>query len=116
MSSSQPSPRVLLLGDTSSSEMQICVEAIRSLLSAAEIHSAIDVPSFITKYKTEKWFPDLAIVFQNWPEEYSSADLEKLMCVAPLARWVCCYGIWCEADGRNLNIWPPAWRVQVRAA
>ncbi|MEI8017453.1 MAG: hypothetical protein WCH39_04590 [Schlesneria sp.] len=61
-------------------------------------------------------FPDLIVVLQGWPNEFSVSDVTKLLAFAPLARVVVCYGAWCESDGRNLSIWPPSIRVPVWAA
>ncbi len=64
----------------------------------------------------EDEFPDLIVVFQSWPSEFSVNDVNRLLSFAPLARVVVCYGAWCESDGRNLSIWPPSIRIPVWAA
>ena len=61
-------------------------------------------------------FPDLIVVLQSWPSEFSVNEVNCLLAFAPLARVVVCYGAWCESDGRNLSIWPPSIRVPVWAA
>jgi hypothetical protein len=61
-------------------------------------------------------FPDLIIVLQSGPYEYSPSEVNQLLASAPLARVVVCYGAWCESDGRNHGIWPLSVRVPVWAA
>ena len=61
-------------------------------------------------------FPELIIVLQSWPIEYSSDEIRRLLAFAPLARIVVCYGAWCESDGRNHSLWPQTVRVPLWAA
>ncbi|MFO1022265.1 MAG: hypothetical protein U0903_16465 [Planctomycetales bacterium] len=56
-------------------------------------------------------FPDLMLVAQSWPDEYSPHTIDRLIRLAPLTRWICCYGAWCDADGRTRDLWPPGCRV-----
>jgi hypothetical protein len=60
--------------------------------------------------------PDIVIVCQSWPDEFSAADVSAQLGRWPLALWVCCFGVWCESDGRNRAIWPIGIRVPARAA
>ncbi len=55
--------------------------------------------------------PDLVIIGESWPDEFTSADISQLLTVTPLARIVCVTGAWSEAVGRTRSHWPPAWRV-----
>lgn len=55
--------------------------------------------------------PDLLVVWQEWPDEFPACEVARLFDLLPVSRWVCCYGPWCLADGRNRDIWPPATRV-----
>lgn len=56
-------------------------------------------------------FPDLMLVAQSWPDEFSPQGVDRLIRLAPLTRWICCYGPWCDADGRTRDLWPPGSRV-----
>lgn len=55
--------------------------------------------------------PDLVVVLQSHPDEFSSAEIARLLTRAPIARLVVAAGAWCEADGRRRDLWPPAVRV-----
>ena len=59
------------------------------------------------------WHPDLVVAFESWPDQYSSAGVIRLLSLAPLARFVCVSGPWCESAGRTHAVWPLAVRVPV---
>ena len=60
--------------------------------------------------------PDLVVVAQSWPDEFSRSDVNAALGLWPLAQWVVCFGAWCESDGRSRTIWPIGLRVPARAA
>ncbi len=55
--------------------------------------------------------PEIIIIGESWPDEFTADDVSKLLTIAPLARTVCITGAWSEAVGRTRSHWPPAWRV-----
>lgn len=62
-----------------------------------------------------------AVVWQSWPDEFSAADVHRLLAALPLCRVVCVTGAWCESDARTRRVWPPAlvvpwWRAGPRLA
>lgn len=57
--------------------------------------------------------PDLVIVCQSWPDEFSAEEVSAALGRWPLALWICCYGAWCDSDGRTRTIWPISLRVPV---
>lgn len=57
--------------------------------------------------------PQLIVVVQQFPDEYPSSEVLRLLSDFPISRLICCYGPWCAADGRTRNIWPPAVRVPI---
>jgi hypothetical protein len=103
----------LVIGDSSSGEMQplrTCVDQL--IQSGANVRFAATMPVDTAPV----WFPELVIVCQHWPDEYSRTDVQRLMALFPLGRLVCCYGLWCESDGRTRDAWPLSVRVPVRCA
>ncbi len=65
----------------------------------------------------QDWFPDLVVVLQHWSDEFPLEQIHSTLASFPLARWVCCYGTWCESDGRNRpDTWPTGVRVPMRRA
>jgi len=111
-----PSPKVLLVGNTEASELFPVARFIYKEIHSAEIQQHDDIPTAINAINGNQWFPDLVVVLQQWPDEFASADVQQFIGLVPLARWVCCFSSWCEADGRNRAIWPLSTRISARTA
>ncbi len=71
--------------------------------TADSIPSALDVVALDV--------PELVVVLQETPDQFSSDSIQQLLCAWPLARLVVCHGPWCHGDGRNRSDWPHAVRV-----
>ena len=109
-------PKILILGRTQATEMQAVVASVRNHVSQKQIQYFSDIET-ASRFSSERnWYPDLVVVCQNWPDEFPEADVLQLLSLFPLARWVCCFGVWCESDGRNRDIWPAATRTPARNA
>lgn len=103
--------RVLLLASEHSLERHDVQNVIAELLPKSEIDVAVHVPAALDLVLIENRHPVLLVVVQNWPDEFTRANVAALYRAAPLARWICRYGPWCESDGRNRNLWPAGCRV-----
>lgn len=57
---------------------------------------------------------DMTIVLQSWSDQYAKNLADRLIGQTLFHRLICCYGPWCESDGRNRDIWPDAVRVSLR--
>jgi hypothetical protein len=108
--------RVLVLSQVRSAEMEPVAESLERHFAEADIRYTCDLNSPQRLVNRDHWFPDLMIVCQHWPHEYTDAHVRRLFSLLPLARWICVYGAWCEADGRNGSPWPLAVRVPVCSA
>ena len=115
-SSSDQHQRVLVLSQFRSAEMEPLAESLERHFADADIRYAGGVNSPQRLVVRNHWFPDLMIVCQHWPNEYTNAEVRRLFGLLPLARWICIFGAWCEADGRNGSPWPLAVRVPIRSA
>ena len=71
--------------------------------TADAIPSAVDLVALDT--------PELIVVLQETPDQFSSDSIQQLLCTWPLARLVVCHGPWCHGDGRNRSDWPHSVRV-----
>jgi CheY-like chemotaxis protein len=108
---------VLLLGDDSTAEMRPVRDTLCERTANTEQRHFRGVASAIASLQgDEDWHPDLIVVCQTWPDEFSSPDLHALLSTFPLARLMCCHGPWCESDGRSRSIWPSGCRVPVAHA
>jgi len=106
--------RILVLGNCSTFEMRDVMDAVLSCFPDSEIR--IQPASFELAAAGSEWVPTLVVVCQTWPDEFSRADVLWMFARFPLARWVCCCGLWCESDGRNRDAWPIGVRVPARNA
>lgn len=58
----------------------------------------------------------MTIVLQSYSDQYASLAIDQLIGMTLFQRLLCCYGPWCESDGRNRSLWPDALRIPVRLA
>jgi hypothetical protein len=111
------SANLLILGDFFSTAMEpvrLCVETL--IDGGSDARFAASVSRISERPDDTGWFPDLIVVCQQWPDEFTEQDVRRLFTLYPLARLTCCYALWCESDGRNRDIWPHSVRVPVRCA
>jgi hypothetical protein len=55
--------------------------------------------------------PVLVVIAQSRPGEFLHDELDQLVQLAPLARFVLLLGSWCEGESRTGKVWPGATRV-----
>ncbi len=103
---------VLLIGDADRAEMQPIVNWLRDRTSAETLRQT----SSITEMAGNDWHPDLIVVLESHPDEYSLDDINALFAAEPLARIVCCAGAWSESAGRTRKHWPLALRAPATSA
>jgi hypothetical protein len=113
----QPSSfRLLVIGNIDSAEMCSVRQSVDAVARrGADVRFAATVGAAAASNETN-WFPELVVVGQHWPDEFTPAEVRRLLSRFPLARLVCCYGLWCESDGRSRDLWPLSVRVSVRCA
>ncbi|QDT42447.1 hypothetical protein Pan241w_25310 [Gimesia alba] len=105
-----PQKCVLIVGNDQTCEMRSVLESVREICRGAQIVSCASLEAI----PDEEAFPDLILICQNWPDEFGPRTLSDLVSRFPISRFVCCYGVWCEADGRTRTIWPLGIRVPAR--
>jgi len=55
--------------------------------------------------------PELILICQQWPDEYTQQQAIAWFDAFPVARWVVGFSEWCNSDGRTRDVWPAAIRV-----
>ncbi|MCY2963177.1 MAG: hypothetical protein NT069_05900 [Planctomycetota bacterium] len=105
------SPNVLLLGNSADPEFDPVVTFLRGSVPHARIQEAADLPAARHGRPVGAPLPDVVVVCQSWSDQFSSAEIRELLAWLPLARIICCYGAWCDSDGRTREHWPLAVRV-----
>ncbi len=98
----------LLIGDTTGMQ-----RAISTLLRCCD--SAIYFRQF-PDLSELTFSPELILVCQQWPEEYTRDEISLLLETFPLSRIVVSYSAWCASDGRTRDLWPIAIRVDLNLA
>jgi hypothetical protein len=110
----KPHLSALIYGDASPDEFRPVLELVRQRVAVDNLRAAVDRVSF-RQTIDRGWFPDLLIVLQSWPDQYLAGEVEELISLCPLARILCCFGPWCDSDGRTRSIWPTGVRVPAAA-
>lgn len=108
--------KILLLGEAALDDFGSVVDFVRGRAEGEAARTAGDLETLKRLIKEDAWFPDLVVVLQAWPDQFSTEEVHELIALIPLARIVCCFGPWCDSDGRTRSIWPLAVRVSVPAA
>ncbi|HEY3967791.1 MAG TPA: hypothetical protein VGM05_24730 [Planctomycetaceae bacterium] len=104
-------PNVLIVGDPRLGQFESIVRTVRQSVGDQSLRRVDDCTQLQSVTGEADRPPDLIIVLQVWPDQYSVADANQLISQFPLARLLCCCGPWCDSDGRTRSIWPLAVRV-----
>ncbi|RPI86915.1 MAG: hypothetical protein EHM42_05600, partial [Planctomycetaceae bacterium] len=102
---------VLVLGDLGCPDLLPVISWLRGKIIHGRLREAHRVADAIRLYPPGSSPPDLIVACQSWPDEFSAADVHALIAWQPLAQLVCCFGPWCDSDGRTRDAWPLAVRV-----
>ena len=86
-------PVLLFVGNSEHYEFLPFTEVLRK--SDYPFHAVANLPEAIRFLEKNPDLPDLIIIGQLWPEEFSSDDPVVLSQIAPLARFAWCLGSWC---------------------
>jgi len=113
---SERAPCTSLLGDLEAADFRSIRDVVRSWKPAENTRTTADSTELRRFVGRDRWFPDLIVVLQSWPDQFSEADVHDIFALCPVARIVCCFGPWCDSDGRTRSVWPLAVRVSVAAA
>ncbi|MCA9018273.1 MAG: hypothetical protein KDA77_23325, partial [Planctomycetaceae bacterium] len=101
---------VLIVGNDHTCEMQPVRDAVPEICSGAQTVRCASLEGI----PGEARFPDLILLCQNWPDEFDPHTLNDLVSRFPVSRFICCYGVWSEADGRTRSNLPLSIRVPAR--
>lgn len=108
--------QVLIIGEVNRAEASALKEWMPETLRGAILTECKGIAAAIGHIERTQLHPDLIIVIQSHPDEYSRSEVDALGILVPLARWVVCCGAWCESEGRTRQLWPLAVRVPLRSA
>ena len=106
---------VALIGDTTHAEFVPLIRWIRQEFPAIAPDTFVDVAAWESAGggRQKHW---LTLVLQSRSDQLAPRDVERLVGATLFSGLFCCYGSWCEGDGRTRHIWPVSSRVPVRYA
>lgn len=99
---------ILLVGSTERSEFR---DARAVLDESGRVVAAPDVPSALALLAEGRIAPEVIVVAQAYPGQFSHAAVDRMRRLAPLARVLGLLGSWCEGETRTGQPWPAAIRV-----
>ena len=99
---------VLLVGNTDRREFR---QARASLDASGRVLTAADADSAAGVLEDGEYVPDVTVVAQAFPGQFSAAQIDRLRRLAPLARVLALLGSWCEGEMRTGRPWPSVIRV-----
>ena len=104
---------LLIVGQTQRAEAKPLVEWLAAAMRPAVQQHFSDLTRALAAASRTNTIPDLVVIVQSQPDEFSPTEIASLFAFAPLARVVVAYGAWCESDGRTRQTWPLATRVSL---
>ncbi len=99
---------VLMVGNRRSLEFH---EAVEQLTASVDVLFADDLPSATTMIGHEEATPDLVILAQCFPRQFSVDGVDRLRRIVPTAHIVAMLGSWCEGEERSGEPLPGTQRV-----
>ena len=76
-----------------------------------EVAAAADAESACLALQRGQVTPDVIVVAQAYPGQFSTEAVDRLRCLEPLAPVVGLLGSWCEGETRSGQPWPAAVRI-----
>ena len=102
--------KVWLIGQDDREEMRPIAGWLSERTPTADLRRSRTLAS-LGELETSGWRPDLVVVLESHPDEYSVNEVMRLFALVPVSRIVCCAGLWSESAGRTRKNWPLAVRV-----
>jgi CheY-like chemotaxis protein len=103
-----PEISILLLGETDRPEFCDFRSTLESLGRVSRIS---DVEQAIQVLETGEIIPDVIVIAQAFPQQFSHHDIDRLRRLAPLSRILGLLGSWCEGETRSGQPLPAAIRI-----
>lgn len=101
-------PRAVLVGDASPVEMASCADW---LAECADVSRFVDAETAAKELAEGTCEPEVIVLAQSRPDQFSSAQIDRLRRAAPLSPVVSLLGSWCEGEMRTGFPYPGVMRV-----
>ena len=111
-------PIVLLIGECQSPQFRNALSdgPSNDVLKSTRSHRVQSLLDAISLVGAGEVVPDLVVSYQGIPDEYAAAEIDQLIGMLPLSRFVVAFSPWCESIGRTEQRWPSAWSVPLAHA
>jgi len=106
---------LVLIGDTEAPEFFGLVSRLRQEFPGLPKHTYLDIPAWERIGNNDR-SSALTVVLQSWSDEYLPGEVDRLVGATLFTGLLCCYGAWCEGDGRTHRVWPHGTRIPLRYA
>lgn len=106
----------LLLGSVSDPEFEGVVALLRGVVLHQRLQEAETWHAARNLYPPGRQPPELVVICQSWSDQFPAEEIHGLIAWLPFARIICCYGPWCDSDGRTRELWPLAVRISAAEA
>ena len=103
-----PEIQILLVGDIHRTEFR---ESASCLKRSGVVEIAADVETARAALAQRRTAPEVIVVAQSFPGQFSHGAIDRLRRAAPLARIVGLMGSWCEGEMRSGRPWPATARL-----
>ncbi len=98
-----PSLAILLLGDSARTEFRDAASCLERWGAVHRFAGEVEAAAVLTAGRIA---PDLIVVAQSFPGQFSHGAVDRLRRLAPLARVIGLMGSWCEGEMRTGAPWP----------
>ena len=103
-----PLIEILVLGDMRRAEFRAAQRALDATGRVNAVSGAAAAEAALQRLEVR---PELIVIAQSYPGEFTAAQVDRLRRHAPLARVVALLGSWCEGELRTGRPWPGAIRL-----
>jgi DNA-binding NarL/FixJ family response regulator len=103
-----PEISILLLGDCNRPEFS---GARSTLESSGRVAYFAELDAAVRALETDQTSPDVIVIAQSYPRQFSHQAIDRLRRLAPLSRILGLLGSWCEGEVRSGQPWPAAVRI-----
>ena len=99
---------VLVVGDTNYEAFEPCVQWLQTHVDTTVISDFSQAASAI---RSGGLYPNLIVIAQSRPGQFSATEVESLFALSPLTHLVALLGSWCEGETRSGQPWPGIRRI-----
>ena len=106
---------VALIGNTASAEFAPLLSWLQDKQPSIALATSADILAWESVSGAQQEYT-LTLVLQSFSDQFAPQEADRLIGATFFSGLMCCFGLWCEGDGRTRSIWPESVRVPLRDA